>query len=68
MGTAAMGKVVDADLNVKGVAKLRVVDASVFPVAITGHLQVAVYAMANQAAEIVYAQRAEEGKQYGELN
>lgn len=55
MGTAAMGKVVDSKLRVKGVRGLRVVDASVFPVAITGHLQVATYALAEQAAEIIYA-------------
>ncbi|KAH8895432.1 alcohol oxidase [Thozetella sp. PMI_491] len=57
MGSAAMGKVVDADLRVKGVKNLRVVDASVFPVIITGHLQVAVYAMAEQAAQIIQAER-----------
>lgn len=54
MGTAAMGKVVDADLRVKGVKKLRVVDTSVFPVVITAHLQVATYATAYQAAAIIY--------------
>jgi choline dehydrogenase len=53
MGTAAMGKVVDTNLKVKGVDKLRVVDTSVFPVVITGHLQVATYAMAEQAAVII---------------
>ncbi|KAF3058402.1 Oxygen-dependent choline dehydrogenase [Daldinia childiae] len=57
MGTAAMGKVVDNNLKVKGVKNLRVVDASVFPVVITGHLQVAVYALAEQAAEIIHAER-----------
>ncbi|KAI1408031.1 putative GMC oxidoreductase [Hypoxylon sp. FL1857] len=57
MGTAAMGKVVDNNLNVKGVKNLRVVDTSVFPVVITGHLQVATYALAEQAAEIIYADR-----------
>ncbi|KAI1806763.1 putative GMC oxidoreductase [Daldinia bambusicola] len=56
MGTAAMGKVVDNNLKVKGVKNLRVVDASVFPVVITGHLQVAVYALAEQAAEIIYSE------------
>lgn len=56
MGTAAMGKVVDADLKVNGVSALRVVDASVFPSAITGHPQVALYAMALQAAEIIHNQ------------
>ncbi|TQS32417.1 hypothetical protein Golomagni_07265 [Golovinomyces magnicellulatus] len=57
MGTAAMGKVVDTNLRVPGVAGLRVVDTSVFPVVITGHLQVATYAMAERAAEIIYLQR-----------
>lgn len=57
MGTAAMGKVVDSDLRVMGVSNLRVVDASVYPVVITAHLQVATYAMALQAAEIIYQQR-----------
>ncbi|KAI0836605.1 putative GMC oxidoreductase [Hypoxylon sp. FL0890] len=57
MGTAAMGKVVDNNLKVKGVKNLRVVDASVFPVVITAHLQVAVFALAEQAAEIIDAGR-----------
>lgn len=35
MGTAAMGKVVDATLQVKGVSGLRVCDASVFPAPIS---------------------------------
>lgn len=53
MGSAAMGKVVDTDLKVKGVQGLRIVDASVLPVVITGHLQVPVYALAEQAAVII---------------
>lgn len=53
MGSAAMGKVVDADLKVKGVQNLRIVDASVLPVVITGHLQIPVYALAEQAAIII---------------
>ncbi|KAK6948189.1 hypothetical protein Daesc_009953 [Daldinia eschscholtzii] len=57
MGTAAMGSVVDTDLLVKGVHNLRIVDASVFPVVITGHTQVATFALAEQAAEIIYAGR-----------
>ncbi|KAG6367625.1 hypothetical protein INS49_001818 [Diaporthe citri] len=52
-GTCAMGKVVDTDFRVKGVKGLRVVDASVYPVPITGHLQAVTYAMAQQAAEII---------------
>ncbi|KAI8288600.1 hypothetical protein K4K60_010831 [Colletotrichum sp. SAR11_57] len=53
MGSTAMGKVVDGDLKVKGVRGLRVVDASVFPVVISAHLQVATFALAEQAAEII---------------
>ncbi|KZL85317.1 glucose dehydrogenase [Colletotrichum incanum] len=53
MGTCAMGKVVDSDLRVKGVSNLRVVDASVFPTIVTAHIQAAVYALAEQAAEII---------------
>ncbi|KAI8212037.1 alcohol dehydrogenase [Colletotrichum sp. SAR 10_76] len=52
-GTASMGKVVDNDLKVKGVDNLFVVDTSVFPVPIAAHLQVATYALAEQAATII---------------
>ena len=52
-GSAAMGKVVDTELNVIGVDHLKVVDTSVFPVAIGAHLQVATYALAEQAAVII---------------
>ncbi|RWA10979.1 hypothetical protein EKO27_g4122 [Xylaria grammica] len=52
-GTCSMGKVVDADLRVKGVQNLRVADASVFPISIGAHIQAAVYALAEQAAVII---------------
>ncbi|ESZ93963.1 hypothetical protein SBOR_5666 [Sclerotinia borealis F-4128] len=54
-GTAAMGKVVDSSLCVYGVQGLRVVDASVLPLPIAAHYQACIYALAEQAAEIIGA-------------
>jgi len=52
-GTAAMGKAVDTNLKVYGVEGLRVVDASVMPVPIASHYQACVYAIGEQAADII---------------
>ncbi|OCT49793.1 glucose dehydrogenase [Cladophialophora carrionii] len=52
-GTASMGQVVDTELRVVGVDRLRVVDASVLPVPIGAHPQVAIYALAAQAADML---------------
>ncbi|EXJ61780.1 hypothetical protein A1O7_02210 [Cladophialophora yegresii CBS 114405] len=52
-GTASMGQVVDTELRVIGVDRLRVVDASVLPMPIGAHLQAATYALAAQAADIL---------------
>ncbi|MCJ1402321.1 hypothetical protein MMC11_005541 [Xylographa trunciseda] len=52
-GSAAMGKVVNSSLEVIGVDALMVVDASVLPAPIAGHYQACVYALAEQAADIL---------------
>ncbi|KAJ0377568.1 hypothetical protein COL26b_004275 [Colletotrichum chrysophilum] len=52
-GTAAMGKVVNTDLSVKDVDGLFVADSSIFPRSISANLQVAMYALALQAADII---------------
>lgn len=52
-GTCAMGNVVDGQLKVKGVNRLRIVDASVFPAPVSGALQASVYAMAELASDLI---------------
>jgi choline dehydrogenase-like flavoprotein len=54
-GNVSMGKVVDNALRVKGVDNLRVVDARVMPLSIAGYIQNCVYAIAEQAADIILA-------------
>ena len=54
-GTAAMGRVVDAEGKVFGVEGLRVADASVMPVPLGGHPQATLYAMAEQIASFIVA-------------
>jgi choline dehydrogenase-like flavoprotein len=58
VGTCAMlpkedGGVVSAELKVYGVQRLRVVDASIMPALVSGHIQSGVYGIAERAAEIV---------------
>lgn len=58
VGTAAMmprsiGGVVDERLRVYGTANVRVVDASVLPFQICGHLTSTLYAVAERASEFL---------------
>jgi choline dehydrogenase len=51
--TCRMGTVVDASLRVKGIANLRVIDASVMPAVPSGNINAAVIALAEKGADIV---------------
>ena len=57
VGTAAMGTVVDAQLRVKGVGALRVIDASVMPGITSGNTNAPVMMIAEKGAEMVLAGR-----------
>lgn len=49
----SLGGVVDANLRVYGVFNVRVVDASIIPFQIDGHLTSTLYAVAERAAELI---------------
>ena len=51
-----MGSVVDENLNLKGIANLKVVDASVMPAVPSGNINAAVIAVAEKAADLIRAE------------
>jgi len=58
VGTCSMlpresGGVVDSSLRVYGTSNVRVVDASIFPLQISAHIQATVYAVAEKAADCI---------------
>ncbi|GAB1314581.1 Glucose oxidase [Madurella fahalii] len=62
VGTCAMlprelGGVVDSRVRVHGTRNVRVVDASIIPMQMTGHTMAPVYAVAERAAELIKADR-----------
>jgi choline dehydrogenase len=53
VGTCAIGAVVDAELRVRGIDALRVVDASVLPDLVRGHTNAITLAVAERAAAVI---------------
>lgn len=48
-----LGGVVDSHLKVYGTQNVRVVDASIMPFQVSGHLSSTVYAIAEKAADMI---------------
>jgi choline dehydrogenase len=55
VATCALGRVVDADLRVRGLEGLRVADASVIPQLVRGHTHAATTVVAERAADLITA-------------
>lgn len=59
-GTCSMGSVVDSKLKVYGVHRLRVVDASVMPIVVTGGNYVATVVIAEKASDMIKEEHQED--------
>jgi 4-pyridoxate dehydrogenase len=57
LGTCRMGDVVDEELRVRGVERLRVVDASVMPDLVGGNINAPVMMIAERAADLIRGRR-----------
>jgi choline dehydrogenase-like flavoprotein len=57
LGTCRMGDVVDNELRVKGVERLRVVDASVMPDLVGGNINAPVMMIAERASDLIRARK-----------
>ena len=53
-----MGTVVDTELRVCGVHRLRVCDTSIMPVPLAAHYQVCTYAIGEKTADLILASAA----------
>lgn len=53
MMSRELGGVVDPELKVYGTHNVRVVDASIIPAQISGHLTATLYAVAERASDII---------------
>ncbi len=51
----SLGGVVDHNLQVYGTRNVRVVDASIMPLQVSGHLSASVYAIAGKASDLIKA-------------